>query len=154
MEVTPRLVPWLDWGEWQAVYHSLFDADCNYPWGLEAIDLWRLRGRLPHAIDITASLVETIIQDSRNNRSEHEMRMLYGIVVVRTVNGLVDPSQQSYYADSVLSLASKIDIPGWIVELRHDATHNVLPSLSILRSAAQHMLQWLHQHYWLQQMVH
>ena len=154
MEVTPRLVPWLDWSEWQAVYHSLFDVDSNQQWGLEAIALWRLRGRLPHSIDITASLIEVIIQDSHNPRSEHELRMQYSIIVVRAVNGLVDPSQQSYFADSVMSLASKIDIPGWIVELRHDATHNVLPSLSILRSAAHHMLQWLHRYYWTPQLVH
>ena len=154
MEVTPRLVPWLDWGEWQAVYHSLFEANSNQQWGLDAIALWRLRGRLPHAIDITASLVEVIIQDSHRPRSEHELRMQYSIIIVRAVNGLVDPSQQSYFADSVMSLASKIDIPGWIVELRHDATHNVLPSLSILRSAANHMLQWLHRYYWSPQLVH
>ena len=142
MEVTPRLVPWLGWQEWQAVSHALFDENGNRQWGLEAIALWRLRGRIPHAVDITSSLIEIIMldDDSQSLRTQYEMRLQYSIIVVRAVNGLVDPSQQSYFADSVMSLASKIDIPGWIVELRHDATHNALPSLSILRSAAQHML--------------
>jgi ribosomal biogenesis protein LAS1 len=70
------------------------------------------------------------------------------------VNGLVDPSQQSYYADSVLSLALKIGIPAWIVEIRHDATHNALPPLAVLRNAAAQMLQWLGVNYWQQQILH
>ena len=148
--------------------------------------MWRERGRLPHAIDITASIVEVVLHDhgptniqiqlKYSLRSEHELRLQYSIVIVRAVNGLVDPSQQSYFADSVLSLASRIDIPGirtrffiyewwmnscitffrtaWIVELRHDATHNNLPPLSVLRSASRHMLTWLQKNYWMQQIVH
>lgn len=67
---------------------------------------------------------------------------------MRAVNGLVDPQQQSYFAGSVLALAAKIGIPGWIVELRHDATHSDLPSLSVLRHAAHTLLAWYEVNYW------
>jgi hypothetical protein len=60
----------------------------------------------------------------------------------------VEPNQQGYYAESVLTLAQRAGIPSWIVELRHEATHKHLPSLSVLRSAAQFLLQWYREHYW------
>ena len=35
-----------------------------------------------------------------------------------------------------------------LVDLRHEATHNELPSLPLLRTAAHHALAWLHTSYW------
>ena len=75
-----------------------------------------------------------------SQRSETELRLSYSIIIVRAVNGLVDPSQQGYFADSVASLAQRIGLPAWFVELRHDATHQQLPSLTMLRTAAQHLV--------------
>jgi len=72
-----------------------------------------------------------------------ELQLSYSMVIVRAVNGLVDGNQQGIYANSVLSLAEKIGLPGWIVELRHDSTHNQVPSLSVLRSAAHYLMDWL-----------
>lgn len=84
-------------------------------------------------------------------RSPMELRLLYSIAVIRAVNGLVDTRQQSYYAESVLSIATNMGIASWIVELRHDSTHNELPSLSTLRDACDHLLNWLQCKYWSQQ---
>ena len=78
---------------------------------------------------------------------------MYSIGVVRAVNSLVDPSQQGYYADSIYTIAAKIGLPGWFVELRHDATHNQFPSISLLRSAARGLLAWYHENYWAAQLV-
>ena len=91
------------------------------------------------------------IYGSLGCRSQMELRLLYSIAVIRAVNGLVDARQQSYYAESVLSLATSMGIASWIVELRHDATHNELPSLSTLRDACNHLLNWLQSKYWSQQ---
>ncbi len=41
-----------------------------------------------------------------------------------------------------------------LVDLRHEATHNELPSLACLRLAAAHALTWLAGHYWQRQTVH
>lgn len=76
---------------------------------------------------------------------------MYAMSLVRAVNGLVDPSQQGYFADSVMSIASKIGLPTWLVDLRHDATHSHLPSLSLLRSGAVNLLMWYRVHYWAKQ---
>ena len=44
--------------------------------------------------------------------------------------------------------AHEIGLPAALVELRHEATHGDIPSLKVLRSAAQRSLQWLFIDYW------
>ena len=44
--------------------------------------------------------------------------------------------------------AHEIGLPAALVELRHEATHGDIPSLNVLRSAAQRSLQWLFIDYW------
>jgi len=52
------------------------------------------------------------------------------------VNGLVDPLQVGAFARSIASIAVQLGLPSWLVELRHAATHEDLPSLELLREAA------------------
>lgn len=84
-------------------------------------------------------------------RSESLKRLHYALAIIRAVNGLVDATQNGLYADSVLSVAKRIGLPDWLVEIRHDATHNELPSLSVLRTAIQHLLLWFRDNYWIPQ---
>lgn len=44
--------------------------------------------------------------------------------------------------------AIDLGLPASFVELRHEATHRELPSLVVLRSAAQRSLEWLWDYYW------
>lgn len=44
--------------------------------------------------------------------------------------------------------AVDLGLPASFVELRHEATHRELPSLVVLRSAAQRSLEWLWDYYW------
>ena len=46
------------------------------------------------------------------------------------------------------SIAKTIGLPATYVELRHQATHEELPSLSKLRAGAQKALQWIWDYYW------
>ena len=41
-----------------------------------------------------------------------------------------------------------------LVDIRHEATHNELPSLALLRLAAGHALDWLRASYWQRQAEH
>ncbi|BGP03646.1 rRNA-processing protein las1 [Rhodotorula toruloides] len=70
------------------------------------------------------------------------------MAMVRFVNSLVDPLQTTYFARSIASLAQQIQLPLWFVELRHQATHEDLPSLGVLRDAARQALDWLCTNYW------
>jgi len=68
-----RLVPWSSWGEWAAVGGALL-AGCADGCGAAAADAataaaarvatWRVRGRLPLAVEVTAALAEARAQDA------------------------------------------------------------------------------------------
>ena len=79
------------------------------------------------------------------------LRLQYSMAVVRLVNGVADQSQRGKFAAPVASLAADAGLPRVLVDLRHEATHNELPSLEMLRLAADHALVWLRSHYWVPQ---
>lgn len=156
----PRILPWIDWEEWTAIKNNIF-SNCLQEQisALECVAVWRLRGKLPHSVESTAQLLEIGINDHPSGkvsygtsiRSENELRMQYSLAIVRSVNGLVDGSQQGYFAESIYGLAASIGLPGWFVELRHDATHNQIPTLSVLRAASNRLIEWYYSNYWLPQ---
>lgn len=116
---------------------------------LKTIDVWRIRGGIPSSADATGQLVSVLFQEETQTAASHEsLRMQYSIAVLRAVNMIVEPNQQGYYAQSVMVLAQKAGLPGWIVELRHEATHKQLPSKSLLRSAALFLIDWYNRNYW------
>ncbi len=64
------------------------------------------------------------------------------------VTGLLDGQQDKLRKMSMYSIAKTIGLPATFVELRHQATHEQLPSLSKLRSAANNALAWIWDFYW------
>ncbi|TMW56113.1 hypothetical protein Poli38472_008761 [Pythium oligandrum] len=153
------VVRWRDWAEWQAVHAGLFTDDLHEQQRAVArVAVWRSRGEVPISISATAQLVEIGIHERMANHHQHaiggstrsymELALMYSSAIVRCVNGLVDCSQKGAYAMAVSALAQRIGIPLWIVDLRHESTHNQLPSLAVLRFAAQHLLAWLRSNYW------
>jgi hypothetical protein len=156
-----RNVPFLHWDEWIKVKNNLYSNTSidDKRMALETVSIWRKRGNVPFSVDLTAQIVDVQLQDSKyslspSNISSHQsvsqdnLLLLYSMVVVRSVNSIVEPSQQSYFAQSILSIAERLGLPGWIVELRHDATHKQLPSLSVLRAAGEFLLEWYYSQYW------
>lgn len=65
----------------------------------------------------------------------------------RFVTGLVD-SKLHERKQTMYQKAMTVGIPASFVELRHEATHRELPSLVVLRGAAQRSLEWLWESYW------
>ena len=166
MSADPKCLPWQDWREFVEVGTALFahDAPELQVASLQRVAAWRVRGRVPHRVDLTAQLVEVMMHDAAAGASAAAMAMggshgaavlsesmlqnNYAIAVLRAVNGVVDSGQKGTYATSVSVLASRVGLPGWLVDLRHDTSHNALPSLSTLRLAATTLLHWLHSEYW------
>ena len=117
-------------------------------YALDVVEVWRQRSnRLPHSIESTAMLVTAIVGDSVRLlhdllpqpctslplrsaprsalRSVSELRSTYSLAILRSVNGLVDANNQGGGTKrSVASLASNINLPAWLVDLRHDISHN------------------------------
>eukprot|EP00213_Chloropicon_mariensis_P005447 CAMPEP_0197484196 /NCGR_PEP_ID=MMETSP1309-20131121/57280_1 /TAXON_ID=464262 /ORGANISM="Genus nov. species nov., Strain RCC998" /LENGTH=473 /DNA_ID=CAMNT_0043026831 /DNA_START=64 /DNA_END=1486 /DNA_ORIENTATION=- len=70
------------------------------------------------------------------------------MALVRLVNGVSGAMQKGVYAKSVANLAESAGLPRILVDVRHEATHNTLPSLSVLVIAAEQALDWLEGNYW------
>ena len=51
------------------------------------------------------------------------------------------------------SIADKVGLPSSLVTIRHDVTHNILPSLTVLRDAACESQEWLRNNYWEKQLA-
>lgn len=140
------------WEEWCLVYHGLFSLEpSRQRKAIDIVHVWRSRGGLPSSAESTAQLVEANLQDQFSSLHPEQLRLILSIAVLRAVNLIVEPNQVGFYAEPVVLLAQRAGIPGWIVELRHEATHKLLPSLSVLRSAAQFLLKWYKENYWEKQ---
>ncbi|CEI91307.1 hypothetical protein RMCBS344292_05604 [Rhizopus microsporus] len=153
--MTISVVPWINQEEFDTVYNWIF-ADRKQHLdliqrGLDRVQAWCNRGMAPYSVEITAILIEAILRDERfgHTMSHRELRLLYTMAIIRFVNGLVDQRQTGKYALSVLTIAKKIGLPSWFVDLRHEGTHERLPHLIVLRSAATQAVAWLHDHYWI-----
>ncbi|KXZ45664.1 hypothetical protein GPECTOR_52g62 [Gonium pectorale] len=68
--------------------------------------------------------------------------------LIRLVNGISDSQQKGRVASSVAVLSDAAGLPRALVDVRHEATHNELPSLPLLRAAADSALAWLRENYW------
>ncbi|TPX66075.1 hypothetical protein SpCBS45565_g04717 [Spizellomyces sp. 'palustris'] len=151
-----RSVPWAKQEEWEEVYSWLYASDVHLQEkGVKRVKAWASRGKLPHSVDSTATLVEVWLRDGYGRPvSEHEVRLMYTMAFIRYlyllrfVNGVVDANQRGMYATSVANIAEELGLPGWFVDLRHAGTHDQLPSLALLRSGCEQALQWLHTNYW------
>lgn len=64
------------------------------------------------------------------------------------MTGLLDGHQDKQRKQSMYSVAKTIGLPATFVELRHQSTHEQLPSLAKLRSAARKSLSWIWGYYW------
>ena len=112
-----------------------------HPQRLGQLAAWRVSTGLPHALESTWLILSTVLADSAAAHSGGpssfvHLRQAYALSIVRLVNGLVDPLQQGAYARPIAAIAAQIGLPGWLVEMRHAATHEDLPSLETLREAA------------------
>ena len=108
-----------------------------FPADPDQLAAWKAITTLPHALESTLALLSVVIHDHSHSRlSNLSLRQSYATAVIRLVNGLVDPLQLGLYARSIASIARQLGLPPWLVELRHAATHEELPSLSLLREAA------------------
>ncbi|GIL50713.1 hypothetical protein Vafri_6829 [Volvox africanus] len=175
-----RQVPWASWGEWQSLRDDLWSTDLQrQEAGLQQVCAWRLRGKLPLGVDVTAHLMDVRRADADWQRSvacaveasvaaatapfqlsiaastdaavaagELPLRLRYSMPLIRLVNGISDSQQRGRVASSVAVLSDAAGLPRALVDVRHEATHNELPSLPLLRAAASSALLWLRDNYW------
>ncbi|KAL2266381.1 hypothetical protein VTJ83DRAFT_5733 [Remersonia thermophila] len=129
------------------------------------VSMWVHRGGCPHMVESTALLAAAILSDEavargrRGRRAAMEdatgvaargyaVRAAYSAAFSRFVTGLLDSHQDKQRKMSMYDVAKSVGLPATFVELRHQATHEQLPSLTRLRSAARDALEWIWDYYW------
>ncbi|KAH9005961.1 Las1-domain-containing protein [Lactarius hatsudake] len=149
----PRRVPWATLAQLEQVYSWVYSQDAgdsSRDSAIERLSAWKFMMPLPHALESLLSILVAIRQESTYNAgasSSLSLRQSYATAIIRLVNGLVDPLQLGTYARSISSIAAQIGLPAWLVELRHAATHEDLPSLELLRDGVKECLTWLLHNY-------
>eukprot|EP00536_Pseudo-nitzschia_multiseries_P003986 jgi/Psemu1/237155/estExt_Genewise1.C_640008 len=124
---------------------------------------------LPHAIESTAAVAQVYWRDSQQRMqrasgamgfgggfgvsvgvSLMELRLAYSAAIVRCINGFADSlQQQRAMAASVSNLCGQLGIPSWLVDTRHESSHNSLPNLEVLRLSASTLLEFMKVQFWI-----
>ncbi|KAI7858440.1 Las1-like-domain-containing protein [Circinella umbellata] len=145
-----RQVPWRSHEELTQVHDWLYsDSKVGMRKGVNRVLAWKARQNIPTAIESTLQFIQIRLSDSENSTfSAEELRLTYSMAIVRLVNGSIDPMQNKARPVAVSIMADRINMPGWFVEIRHDATHGYLPTLALLRDAANQALAWIGETYW------
>lgn len=141
---------------------------------INLVSLWRFRQpKLNHALISTANLTDAILHDrpsKRDHLSGIALRSIYAMNFCRFVNALVDRdvrksatttiAKDNVAADadtgsgphrgqsSMYAHALELGLPEAFVELRHQAIHEEMPSLEVLRTRTGDALEWLWQRWW------
>ncbi|CAN1250127.1 Ribosomal biogenesis protein LAS1L [Linum perenne] len=141
-----RLVPWLNWEEWECIRDSLFsDSPHKVSFALRRISTWRSRGCLPVVIDVTAAIIEIQLKDPLYRKdlphdaihSEQMLAMLYCMAILRLVNCVIEKTRKKNES-SIAEAAGAIGIPRSLIDIRHGSkksVHRILKYLINLYSS-------------------
>lgn len=130
-------------------FYEFSDTEDHRLRAIKRVRAFSTRGKIPHGLESTALLTSVCLQDIGDSSSDtNVLRLSYAMALIRFVNGLLDPLQQSNYAIPLHTLAKTLSLPSFFVELRHMGTHELLPSLQMLRIACSRALTWLYDNYW------
>ncbi|KOX70087.1 Ribosomal biogenesis protein LAS1L [Melipona quadrifasciata] len=154
-----KQVPWFSLAEWHQVYKQIYSNDVNEQnKGYEMLLVWQARiPKLPVGVDCTLSIMQVCARDREwtpkiNNGElpisyENDLCLMYSTTIMRFLNHIsnIGHTKQT----SLFQIAKQLNIPEWIVNLRHDTAHgHELPSIGVLRIAINILLVWLHEQYW------
>lgn len=121
------------------------------------VSLYVQRGNCPHLLASTSLLISASLLDSQSlvgsataahGRQSDALKCSYAAAFGRFVTGLLDGYQSKKHKMSMYSIAKTIGLPSTFVELRHQCTHEDLPSIGRLRKAVQDSMEWLWSGYW------
>lgn len=149
----PRVVPWSSPEEWEQLKKWFYsNSATDQRRAILKVNSYQCKGSqyLPHVIDSTCQLTNALLLDSNNTSNDTmNVRLSYTMSLIRFVNGILDPNQKAQFAIPLHTIARKVGLSSWFVELRHWGTHErELPSLDMLRIAVRDALNWLWIHYW------
>ncbi|KAG7707092.1 hypothetical protein KL930_003118 [Ogataea haglerorum] len=148
----PQITPYKSSFEFEQLKKWFYSADPKLrARAVQKVAAYATKGSLPHSLESTSLLTSAALLDeqlSSTNDDPMPIRLSYAMSLIKFCNGLLDPIQKSTYAMSLNRLAEILQLPTHFVEIRHAGTHEMLPSLEMLRFSAQSALGWLETNYW------
>ncbi|XP_076618308.1 uncharacterized protein LOC143340354 [Colletes latitarsis] len=154
-----KQVPWFSLTEWYQVYKQIYSNDTvEQTKACDTLLAWKARmPKLPLGVDCTLSIVQVCLRDREwspkiNNGElpisyENDLSLMYSTTIMRFLNHISNIGHTKH--TSLFQIAKQLNIPEWIVNLRHDTAHgHELPSIGVLRIAINILLTWLHEEYW------
>ncbi|NXD22089.1 LAS1L protein, partial [Spelaeornis formosus] len=148
------VVAWRGRAEWDQVMVGLYCGESRLQQdALDRVSAWNSRYglKMPLAVDCTAELIRCKVLDSSGTLKSYELILSYGLALVRFVN-LITEKYQTMANIPLKQLAKEVDIPVWVVDLRHELTHGKLPRLAMCRKGCDVVLDWLRKTYWNRQL--
>lgn len=139
--------------EFNTVYDWLFakqTTPADRRKALSQMRIWNLRrGSLcPASVLATAVLVKSQLEDRQGSVN---IQTTYASAFTRFFN-FMSSIMQSYNMTSMYETARQLGLQSFIVDLRHLCAHGQeLPPAEVLRTTAEHCLEWLRTFYWLPQ---
>lgn len=154
-----NIVGWLDDFEWYLVYKNLFDSSQKQKLSaLNRIKIWRARvtSNIPVAIEATARLIECqLVIESL--ASEDAQQQMLGGAVSHFVGLITEKGLKGMgfgFRKPIRVIGEEMGIPQWVVNLRHETVHGLLPSRNMLKKALEFSIEWIKMYYWDEQAVH
>ncbi|KAG7856733.1 hypothetical protein KL919_004263 [Ogataea angusta] len=148
----PQITPYKSFYEFEQLKKWFYSADRKLrARAVQKVAAYATKGSLPHSLESTSLLTSSALLDEQLSSSGADpmpIRLSYAMSLIKFCNGLLDPIQKSTYAMSLNKLAEILQLPTYFVEIRHAGTHEMLPSLEMLRFSAQSALEWLETNYW------
>ncbi|KAM4665154.1 ribosomal biogenesis protein LAS1L [Discoglossus pictus] len=154
MATRRHVVAWLSKAEWDQVLEYLYSRDCKLQReALHRISAWKSRygNKMPLAVECTADLVRCKILEMSGGMGDEELVLIYGLALVRFVN-LITERRQKTVSIPLRRLANELNIPEWVVNIRHDITHGKMPKLSMCQKCWEFVMEWLRKEYWSRQL--
>jgi hypothetical protein len=143
---------WIDEEEWRLVcswLHGENPEDLRR--GVDRVSAWRARGSIPFPVEATADIVDCLLREKSEVTAftEESRSLVFAMIITRFINGVSDyGTWQGFKLNSIYEVVAKCGIPFWLVALRHDSTHRLLPSLSSLKKGIAFIQNWLWINYW------
>ncbi|RZF38190.1 hypothetical protein LSTR_LSTR005551 [Laodelphax striatellus] len=153
---TTKFVQWYSTAEWKEVFRKVYSDDKQaMQEAYKKMCIWNARSpNLPAGVESTMELLQVMLCDEKcDNRSysEKDLALMYSSAILRFLNHLksMHRTLEDNKVASLYDMAMDYGLPDWIINLRHEASHQCsLPSIHLLRSAQVIAFDWLKANYW------
>ncbi|KAI1717647.1 las1-like domain-containing protein [Ditylenchus destructor] len=149
VRVVPCTPP--EWMKVQELYQSN-DIECLKS-SCEVFNMWKCRmgDATPIFIDISELIHRAMLRDkslSRDILDNTDIALIFASAIIRFINFVNECCQPGVRSLSIATAVSQMEIPNWIVEIRHQAAHEHMPPVDFMRKALRFCRDWLWERYW------